>query len=85
MSLRSQIRNLVHRTLDTVGNPDAQTLAQQAVKLYDKRSKLVHEGTLPEQELRQSESDTKRIVEMVLKAKFFLRGEMGQQLSDHTS
>ena len=78
-SLRSQIRSLVHRTLEDAGNPDAQVLARQAVRIYDKRSTLVHEGTLPDRELRQAESDAKRIVEMVLKAKFVLRGEIGQR------
>ena len=77
-SLRSQIRSLVHRTLEDAGNPDAQALARQAVRVYDKRSTLVHDGTLPERELGQAESDAKRIVEMVLKARFLQRDEIGQ-------
>jgi hypothetical protein len=69
-SLRSQIRTLVHATLIADGHQDAVQMARRAVKVYDNRSTLVHEGTLPENELRVAERDAKEIVEAVLRAKF---------------
>lgn len=75
-SLRSQIRSLVSETLEAENNPKAQDLAKQAVKLYDKRSTLVHEGKLPPDVLYNAENDTKQIVEMVLKAKFRIVSNM---------
>jgi hypothetical protein len=69
-SLRSQIRTLVHDILAAEGHHDAVQIARRAVKVYDNRSTLVHEGTLPENELRVAERDAKEIVEAVLRAKF---------------
>ena len=67
-SIRSQIRQLVLNTLAL--EPDCQETAQQAVRLYDKRSTLVHEGSLPRNELSKAVTDAKHIVERVLKARF---------------
>lgn len=68
-SLRSQIRKLVHNTLEADGNPNASQLARRAVQVYDRRSTLVHEGVLPTDELRTAEQDAREIVVMVLKSK----------------
>jgi hypothetical protein len=68
-SLRSQIRTLVHDTLEADGNPNANQLAGRAVKVYDSRSTLVHEGVLQTDELRTAEQDAREIVVMVLKSK----------------
>lgn len=45
-SLRSQIRKLVVDALVIAGNPDPQEVGRRAVKVYDKRSTLVHQGVL---------------------------------------
>jgi hypothetical protein len=68
-SLRSQIRTLVQDTLEAEGNPNTYQLARRAVKVYDSRSTLVHEGVLPTDELRTAEQDAREIVVMVLKSK----------------
>jgi hypothetical protein len=75
-SLRSQIRALVFDTLQTSDVPDAKELADKAVKVYDKRSTLVHEGTLPVEELNWAEAEAKNIVEVVLRAKFVQAGSV---------
>jgi hypothetical protein len=69
-SLRSQIRELVRDTLEKADVANAVGLAKEAVKVYDKRSTLVHEGSLPDKELQWAVSEAKGIVEAVLKAKF---------------
>lgn len=71
-SIRSQIRQLVKDVLGADGNPDASELARQAVRVYDKRSSLVHEGKLSTNELTKAEKTIKEIVDLVLKAKFRL-------------
>jgi hypothetical protein len=71
-SLRSQIRTLVHDTLSLNGNPHAMQWASRAVKVYDSRSRLVHEGKLPRNELLTAEREAKEIVVAVLKAKLTL-------------
>ena len=68
-SLRSQIRTLVQDTLEADGHPYAYQLARRAVKVYDSRSTLVHEGVLPSDELRTAEQDAREIVVMLLKSK----------------
>lgn len=69
-SLRSQIRSLVHQTLSSNGDPDAVDIARKATQLYDKRSRLVHNGSLPRKELGTGCSDAQRIVKRVLIARF---------------
>lgn len=69
-SLRSQVRALVFDTLQKSGTFHAREMAEKAVKVYDKRSTLVHEGALPIQDIQWAEKEAKEIVEAVLKAKF---------------
>lgn len=69
-SIRKKIRSLVFKTLSDVGDTDALETAKKVVKVYDKRSTLVHEGSLPSDELSKVSSDARTIVERVLKAKF---------------
>jgi hypothetical protein len=45
-------------------------VAQRAVQIYDRRSTLVHEGTLPAGELPEAEKTAKEIIELVLEAMF---------------
>jgi hypothetical protein len=69
-SLRSQVRALVYDALQRSGASYAREMAEKAVKVYDKRSTLVHEGALPIQDIQWAETEAKNIVEAVLKAKF---------------
>ena len=59
-SLRSRIRELVYESLNDTNNPDAEKYARKAVKLYDQRSQLVHEGTLPNKILKDALSESKK-------------------------
>lgn len=67
-SIRRKIRALVYDTLTKNGDADAYNIAGQAVHIYDQRSTLVHNGTLPVSELRSATRNAKGIVERVLKA-----------------
>jgi hypothetical protein len=69
-SLRRQVRSLVFDSLRSVGQEDAYELEQKAVYVYDMRSKLVHEGYLPAEVLSQIKEDARKIVELVLRAKY---------------
>lgn len=69
-SIRSQIRTLVLETLKYAGQEKAEEMAKSAVKIYDQRSKLVHDGKIDTQTLNQSTAQAKSIVEQVLRAKF---------------
>ncbi len=54
------------------GDADAAEAAERAVRVYDLRSTLVHEGKLDEQERGTAISEAKSIVERVLRARFLL-------------
>ncbi|MCA9945412.1 MAG: hypothetical protein KC449_18140 [Anaerolineales bacterium] len=69
-SIRKQIRALVYDTLLINGDEDAEETAKLAVKIYDKRSKLVHEGKISQKDLHHASSNARRIVKRILQAKF---------------
>src|SRR5689334_944204 len=69
-SIRRQIRKFVSTTLQVNGDADALEMARSAVRIYDLRSKLVHEGELESQVLSKATSDVKHIAERVLRARF---------------
>lgn len=69
-SIRSQIRNIVMTTLQGQGDEDAEKTATNAVKIYDLRSTLVHEGSLDRQTLIKAITTAKDIVQRVLLARF---------------
>lgn len=69
-SIRNQIRVLVKATLSQAGDADADLVAGKALKVYDRRSALVHEGTLDPLMLSDAFSEAKLIVERVLRARF---------------
>jgi hypothetical protein len=69
-SIRTQIKQMVYNVLSADKKTDASELARRAVKVYDQRSTLVHEGALPVGELAKAEQDAKEIIEIVLKAMF---------------
>lgn len=69
-SIRRQIRKLVSTTLQANSDADVSEMARRAVRIYDLRSTLVHEGKLESQVLSKATSDAKNIVERVLRARF---------------
>lgn len=69
-SIRKKIRSLVFNTLSKNGDSDALEVAKQSLKIYDKRSTLVHDGSLKPEELGSISTQARAIVERVLKAKF---------------
>jgi hypothetical protein len=69
-SIRRQIRNLVHDTLQSNEDKDAKDLARRAVQIYDLRSRLVHDGQVDSHELDGAVAEIKNIVERVLRARF---------------
>ncbi len=68
-SLRSQIRSLVLDTLNEDNNHLAAEYAKKAVKSYDIRSILVHDGIIDTKILEEALTDTKEIVLLVLKSR----------------
>ncbi len=67
-SFRTQIRKIVLQTLAT--DDDAESTAREAVRLYDVRSRLVHQGKLEGTELDQAAARTRELVQRVLVARF---------------
>lgn len=65
-SIRSRVRKLVQTTL--AKDPDVTTLSKQAVDAYDKRSTLVHDGSLDERELVRASEDARVVIQRVLRA-----------------
>lgn len=68
-SHRSSIRRLVGETLRAAGEENHESYCRQAVKMYDTRGTLVHEGTVPGRALHEALTAAREIVPMVLKAK----------------
>lgn len=69
-SIRSKIHRLVLTTLEANGDKDAAEMAKSAKRVYDLRSKLVHDGKLDSAALPKATSDARTIVERVLRARF---------------
>lgn len=69
-SISRQIRTLVLTTLQANGDEDAEVLAKKVGQVYSHRGTLVHEGWLDPSTLSKTTSDTKNIVERVLRARF---------------
>lgn len=61
-SIRSQLRKLMQR----VPTAHADNLPRRALRLYDKRSSLVHDGSLPSRELKELELEAAKLVEAAL-------------------
>jgi len=68
-SLRSRIRSLVLETLNGNNSDLAADFAKKAVKLYDIRSKLIHEGVIDAKTLEKALTDANEIVLLILKKK----------------
>jgi hypothetical protein len=75
-SIRSSIRSLVRLTLGPT-DPEAEDLSREAVRLYDVRSRLVHDGHVPGEDLGQAVTRIREICFRVLKASF-VRAASGQ-------
>lgn len=69
-SLTLQLRTLVKNSLAAVNDSRADAFSERASKVYGKRSKLVHDGSLPPGELEQVTQEAKEIVEAVLESQF---------------
>lgn len=69
-SLVSQVYPLVRKSLEFIGHDKPHELAKQAKKVYDRRSKLLHKGSLPQRVLSEATSTAKSIVELVLEARY---------------
>lgn len=63
-SIRSQIRKL-YANLFGVNADESESLQKRALKVYDKRSKLVHDGFLPVEELCLLEVEARELLEKV--------------------
>lgn len=74
-SKRSQLRCLIYETFSSEDN--VKEIEKKAVSLYDKRSVLVHKGTLPQDILNSAVNDTKNLVEMIIKVKFRRTANIG--------
>lgn len=75
-SIRSQIRQLVASTLEK--DPDVVTQSKLALRLYDLRSSLVHDGTVDPHLLDTSTSDAKLLVLRILRNRFQAVVQAGQ-------
>jgi len=69
-SIRSQFRRIVFDELRLSQDLDAAARAKRAVEIYDLRSRLVHDGHIDSEEMSQSITDIKAIVEDVMKGRF---------------
>ena len=67
-SIRSQIRQLIFSTLQHDNDVNIQT--RLGLRLYDLRSRLVHDGSIDPQLLATSTSDAKSLVLRVLRSRF---------------
>jgi hypothetical protein len=66
-SIRSQIRKLF-AGLPGVSTEESASLQRKALRVYDKRSTLVHDGQLPAEILKDLEFEARELLEMVLTA-----------------
>lgn len=76
-SIRSSIRTLVCSVLQS-SEPDADELATQAVRLYDMRSRLVHDGHVEGGDLGRAITDLRGIAFSVLRARFIQVATAGE-------
>jgi hypothetical protein len=79
-SIRSQIRTLVQAALEQAGAPDAEQFARRAVRIYDVRGALVHDGNVDPTELHHALRDANEIVTAVLKSILRASGMAGKGL-----
>lgn len=70
-SIRSRIRSFVVATLSS--HPDVSQLAKNAVKAYDERSTLVHQGTLPGDRAQVAATSLRQITELIIGSRLFGR------------
>jgi hypothetical protein len=67
-SIGSQIRSVVRDALTRAGAIDTRQLVKLTTAIYNKRSELIHNGTLDPDELRTACSDAQNVVKRVLQA-----------------
>jgi hypothetical protein len=66
-SIRSQVRKLF-AGLSGVSSEESAALQRRALRVYDKRSTLVHDGHLPAAELIELERDARELLEKVFRS-----------------
>lgn len=64
-SIRSQIRKLFCSIADEAGGSFAD-LPRRALKIYDLRSKLVHDGSIPPADLEAAEDEARKLLETAI-------------------
>lgn len=64
-SIRSQVRKLF-RGVTGASRVESDELERRALRVYDKRSTLVHDGHLPTDELTKLETEARELLERVL-------------------
>lgn len=64
-SIRGQVRNLFSNF--GTSTEESKSLQKRALRVYDMRSTLVHEGHLPADQLSELEDEARELLEMVLK------------------
>lgn len=68
-SIRQAFKRTVFEILSETGDPEAAALASRALKVYDHRSTLIHEGSIDSQDLRLAQRDAFTIASKVLESK----------------
>lgn len=63
-SIRSQVRKLF-ANLGGIDSTECDQLQRNALRVYDKRSTLVHDGHLPDEELSTLEREARELLEKV--------------------
>jgi hypothetical protein len=66
-SIRSQVRALMCRVLESSDNA-LDNLPKRALHIYDKRSELVHDGTLPASEIHDLELEARKLLEAAIRS-----------------
>ena len=66
-SIRSQIRDLFRSVVGPVDG-NSTDLPRRALKIYDTRSRLVHDGSIPANDLAAAEAEARGLLELVLKS-----------------
>jgi Apea-like HEPN len=76
-SIRSRVRTLVSTALSKVPDAERSQLARDAVWVYDLRGALVHDGTVPKNELSRGYGLARSVIMQLLTARMQLVGTHG--------
>jgi len=73
-SLRSRVRRLAFDSVRSREPDEREAFAKDVVRLYDLRSTLIHEGTVPAPKLGQASSEAREVVGEILRAQLLRSG-----------